>query len=263
MKKAGKVILVILIIGILGVVSVIASLGYIPGLSALFGANKPKNLGVIFSDTDLTSARAKSKIIYGMLPDSTPIEQSIQRVGQQKANFSLTSAEVTALLNNRPWKYWPVKDVQLKINDDGSAELSCVVVKEKLRGFAIANGIPASTVDLGLKFIPPDPAVYLKATTALTDNKVSQFDIQSVYLGKFSLPVDKLLSFTLPRLIKPVYASGSISDLYNYSGKREIIINFINERLSKIQGFFAKNANFKGGKLNFDGMLSEKELTTR
>jgi hypothetical protein len=263
MKKAGIVILLILVIAIVGVVCVLASLGYIPGLSALFRANKPKNLGVIFSDTDLTSARAKSKIIYGMLPDSTPIEQSIQRVGQQKASFSLTSSEATALLNNRPWKYWPVKNVQLKINEDGSAELSCVVVKEKLRGFAIANGIPAYTVDLGLKFIPTDPAVYVKATTALSENRVSQFDIQAVSLGKFSLPVDKLLAFTLPKVIDPVYASGSVSDLYNYKGKKDIIINFINERLSKIPGFFAKSSNFRGGKLNFDGTLSEKELTTR
>lgn len=263
MKKAGKVILLVLIVIILGIVSMLGSLGFIPGLAGLMGANKPKNLGVVVSTTDLDSARSKTKLIYGILPDSTPIEQSIQRIGQQKATFSLTSAEVTALLNNRPWKYWPVKNVQLKINDDGSAELSCVVVKEKLRGFAIANGIPADAVDMGLKFIPADPAVYVKATTALTDNRVSQFDIQAVSLGRFSLPVDKLLAWTRTRFIPTAYASGSISYLYNYQGKKDLIINFINERLSKIQGFFAKSANFKDGKLNFDGTLSEKELSTR
>jgi hypothetical protein len=263
MKKAGKVILLVLIVIILGIVSMLGSLGFIPGLAGLMGANKPKNLGVVLNNTDLDSARSKTKLIYGTLPDSTPIEQSIQRVGQQKASFSLTSAEVTALLNNRPWKYWPVKNVQLKINEDASAELSCVVIKEKLRGFAIANGIPANTVDLGLKFIPHDPAVYVKATTALSENRVSQFDIQAINLGKFSLPVDKLLALTRVRFIPAAYASGSISDLYNYQGKKDIIINFINERLSKIQGFFAKSANFKDGKLNFDGMLSEKEMTTR
>jgi hypothetical protein len=262
MKKVGKVILILLVVILIGIVSWLGSLGYIPGLAGIMGANKPKKLGVTYTESDFNSARTKSQIIYGMLPDSTPMEQSIQRVGKRQANISLTSAEATALLNNRPWKYWPVKDVQLKINDDGSAELSCVVIKEKLRGFAIANGVPANAIDIGLKFIPPDPAVYIKATTALIDNRVSQFDIQTVNLGKMSLPVDKLLAFHLPRFVEPTYAA-SLSDLWNYKGKKEIIINFINERLSKIEGFFAKNANFKGGKLNFDGTLSEKELTTR
>ena len=262
MKKAGRVVLILLVVILIGVVSWLGSLGYIPGLAGIMGANKPKSLGVTYTESDFNSARSKSQIIYGMLPDSTPIEQSIQRIGKRQAKISLTSAEATALLNNRPWKYWPVKDVQLKINEDGSAELSCVVIKEKLRGFAIANGIPANAVDIGLKFIPPDPAVYLKATTSLANNKVDQFDIQTVNLGKISLPVDKLLSLHLPRLIETTYAA-SLSDLWNYKGKKDIIINFINERLSQIQGFYAKSANFKGGKLNFDGTLSEKELTTR
>lgn len=263
MKKSGKVWIGLLVVLILIILSMLGYLGFIPGLSSLMGVNKPKNLGILFSDSDLKSARAKSQISYGALPDTTPIEQSIQRSGKRAASISFTSEELTALLNNRPWKYWPIKDAQLKINQDGSAELSCLVIKEKLKGFAIANGIPPKAVDMGLKLIPEDPAVYVKASTALTDNHVSQFDIQSLTLGRIPLPVNKLLAIAIPKIFTTVYAEDTISSLSKYSGKKQIIINFINERINLIPGFYAKKAYFKEGKLFFDGTLSEREATVR
>jgi len=259
MRKSGKVSLIIISIIVLSILLFIGYLGYIPGLSTLLGANKPRDLGVKYTDSDKASARAKSQLIYGVLPENTPPEMSIRRSGSRKISTTFNSAEMTSLMNNRPWKYWPIEKVQLRINDDGSAELSGVVINEKLKGYAAAIGVPAKASELITKFLPKNPAFYVKAKTSLTENKVSEFDVQSVYLGKVPLPVNTLLAKFAPEFIKSVFAEDFISELSKYEGKKEAIINFINERLSRIPGFYAKKAYFKDGKLNYDGTLSEKE----
>jgi len=91
---------------------------------------------------------------------------------------------MTALMNNRPWKYWPIKDVQIKFNADGTAELSGVVIKDKLIGYAQAIGVPQEVVSTVVSFLPPTPTFYLKGKASLEENKVKDFEPQAVYLGK-------------------------------------------------------------------------------
>ena len=229
MKKSGKITLIIISVIVLSIILFIGYLGYIPGLSTLLGANKPRNLGIKYTENDKASARAKSQLIYGVLPENTPPELSISRSGSRKINTSFNSAELTSLMNNRPWKYWPIEKVQLRINDDGSTELSGVVINEKLKGYAAAIGVPAKASELITKFLPRNPAFYVKAKTSLTENQVSEFDVQSVYLGKVPIPVNALLAKFAPELIKTVFADDVISELSKYEGKKEAIINFINE----------------------------------
>ena len=259
MKKSGKITLIIISVIVISIILFIGFLGYIPGFSTILGANKPRDLGIKFTENDKTSARAKSQLIYGILPDNNSPEMSIRRSGSRKINTTFNSAELTSLMNNRPWKYWPIEKVQLRINADGSAELSGVVINEKLKGYAAAIGVPAKASEIITKFLPKNPAFYVKAKTSLTENKVSEFDVQSVYLGKIPLPVNTLLAKFAPELIKSVFAEDFVSELSKYEGKKEAIINFINERLSKVPGFYAKKAYFKDGKLHYDGTLSEKE----
>lgn len=70
------------------------------------------------------------------------------------------------------------------------------------------------------------------------------------------------LSFAYPSFIDEVHAD-SFSDLKNelgkVSNKKDIIINFLNQRISLISGFYAKNAKFGDNKLIFDGNLPERE----
>jgi len=263
MKKSGKVFLSVLLLLVLIVVVFLGLSGYVPGLSNILGANKPRNLGIVFSDTDRISAREKSKLVYEALPETTPITQSIQRSGSRPVNNSWSSSEVTALLNNRPYRYWPVKNVQLKINNDGSAELSGILVISKIKGFAAGIGAPPIVAEMMEKYLPPDPAFYIKAKTALSENKVSEFEIQSAYMNKISIPVSTLLSLVKPNFIPSVYAEDVTSILSKYSGKKQAVIDFINERLARINGFNAKKAYFKDGKLYFDGNLSEKEAVVQ
>jgi len=261
MKTGLKILLGIVIFIILAIIFVLAYFGYVPGLSSLLGADKPRDLGITYTEADHTSARAKSQVVYEELPANTPVESSIVRSGSRPITASWTSSEMTSLMNNRPWKYWPIKNVQLKINNDGTAELSGVVVREKLKSYAVAIGVPKNVADIGISLLPSSAVFYVKAKTSLTGNKVSDFDIQSVSLGKMPIPTGILLSSV--KIINHTYAETLTGELSKYSGKRAAIVNFINSRLSQITGFFAKRAYFSDGKLNFDGTLSEKEATVR
>lgn len=262
MKTFLKVLLGIVIGIVLVAVLALGYLGYIPGLSDVMGANKPRDLGVTYTQADKDAARAKSQIEYTTLP-ANETGKSIQYSGVRPVNNSWSSAEMTALMNNRPWKYWPIKNVQLKINSDGTAELSGIVMRDKLQGYGAGIGAPAEVADTIVKFLPPAPAFYLKGKAALTNNNVSTFDIQSAQLGKVSIPTSTLLSFGKFNLASHALANDIAGELNKYSGKKEAVVNFINERLSAVSGFFTKSAHFQDGKLFFDGTLPEKELTVR
>lgn len=260
-----KFLLILLGVIVIAIVLFFGMLGYIPGLSWALGAERPKDLGIKYTEADRTSARAKSQIEYAVLPSDTPAAQSFVFSGSRPVTTSWNSAEMTALMNNRPWKYWPIENVQLRINDDGTTELSGVVVKSKLSGYAAAIGVPADVADNIIKYLPPKSAFYVKSKTSLANNQVDQFDIQSVSLGKMPIPTNVLLSQASTQLINSALAADSFtSQLSQYSGKKQAIVNFINDKLrTLLPGFYAKTAAFSGGKLNFDGTLSETEATAR
>lgn len=263
MKTFGRIIGWLVVVIFLTIFYIFGALGYIPGLSKVLGAEKPRDLGITYTEADFATARAKSQLQYIELPSTNPPELSIIRAGTRPITTSWNSAEMTSLLNDRPWKYWPISDVQLRINDDGSVELSGVVDRDILKGYAAAIGVSPEVATGVISFLPPKSAFYIKATTSLKDNKVNNFEIQSVSYGKMIIPVSILLSQNKNNMINIATAADAISELSKYNGKRAAIINFINERLSKITGFYAKNASFNQGKLNFDGNLSETEATAR
>jgi hypothetical protein len=250
---------------VIAIVLVLGYLGLIPGVSNLMGTNKPRDLGIIYTQADYNSARAKSKIAYEVLPSGTPASQSLQRSGQNNINTAWSSAEITSLMNGRPWKYWPYKDVQVKLNEDGSAEISGVLDKSKILNYAAAINLPTEVVKYAVNFLPADPVFYVKGRATLTENKVGLFEPQKVEIGRMPLPLGTLLSFA-PSLIETAYAQSLqdfTADLSKVQDKKTYIINYINKRLASIPGFYAKSAEFGKDKLIFDGTLSAKESTAR
>lgn len=191
--------------------------GYIPGLSILFGTNKPRDLGVNYTEEDKNLAIKKSGVTYGELPSSTADDSSIQFVGSHDINTSWSSAEITALLNQRPWKYWPISDVQLRINPDKTVEMSGVVNAEKSRGYGLGIGVPGAVVDW-VSLLPTEAAFYLKGTGSLSDNKVANFDITSAQFGRLTIPTSVLLSYQ--KIVDYAYAEDVVSELSKYSGKK-------------------------------------------
>lgn len=258
--------LIFLLVFIALVAGVGGYFGLVPGVSSLFGTNKPRDLGIRYTEADLASGRGKSQIIYETLPEGTAPEKSWQTVGQRKIDTTFSSAEITAVMNNKVGRYSPYKNVQLKFNADGSGEISGSLVKSRLPLYGSTFGAPSEAVSFAMKFLPENPVFYLKGKATLEGNKVGVFEPQRFEIGRVPLPLDLILAFGPLNLVKETYAldiTGLTSELSKIDNKRALIIDFINSRLSAIPGFYAESAGFAEDQLIYKGTLPEKELTVR
>jgi len=256
-----KILLIIFLVILSLPILFLGFLGFIPGLSTILGTDKPRDLGIKYSQEDLKSIRAKSHVEYKTLPDSSAPSLTRQFSGKRDIITEFSSVEITATMNNQPWKYWPYKNVQVKFNGDGSGEISGVLIKSRLIGYAVVIGAPKEAVDFAMKFLPNDPVFYVKMKGSLADNKVAVFEPQSFEIGRIPMPLGLFLSTSGIKLIQPVYAQNPqemSQELSKVQNKRQLIINFINQKLSSDFGeFYAKKASFGENKLFFDGALTE------
>ena len=270
MKKIIILAPVILLIFIVGIPALVAgSLGFVPGLSSLMGTNKPRDLGVAYTEADFRSARGKTKLVYDTLPPTTPASQSIQRFGSRPAVFSLSSREASSLMNNRPWKYWPYDNVQIKFNENGSAEVSGIILKDRISGYASAIGAPPEAMLIAEKILnslPANPVFYLNMKVSVENNTVKTFEPIYFEIGRFPVPIDTLLAFTPPQFVQTAlaYPLDSVKqDFPNIKNKKQLIIDYINQRIAATKGFSIRQAYFAKDKLVFDGALAEREATVR
>ncbi|MFA5770057.1 MAG: hypothetical protein WC894_01015 [Patescibacteria group bacterium] len=266
MKLIGRLFLFVFLFSISSIIFGLGYLGYIPAISKLLGTNKPKDLGIRFTEKDRVEAHAKSGVEYTTLPASTSEEQSIQRFGKHNVDISWTSAQMSSLMNNRPWKYWPYNNTQIKFNVDGSAEVSGGINKAVFPSYAAFMGIPKIATEFIMKLLPPAPVFYLKTKASLKENQVDLFELQAFQLNHIPLPINAFLSFN-PHLVKQVNAQLSadlLSDLGKVKNKRQMIVNYINDHLSGYSSFFyAREARFEENKLIFKGTLANQEATVR
>jgi hypothetical protein len=256
-----KFLLILIIIIILVPVFALAFMGFVPGLSTLLGTDKPRDLGIKFNQEDLKSIRAKSHIEYKTLPDSSSPSQTRQFSGKRDVSTEFTSAEITATMNSQPWKYWPYKNVQMKFNGDGSGEVSGVLLKSKLQDYAVAINAPQEAINFAIKYLPADPVFYVKMKASLVNNKIGVFEPEKFEIGRMPMPLSLFLSMGGNTLIQSAYAQNPqemSQELSKVQNKRQLIIDFINTRLSSDFGdFYAKKAYFEEDKLLFEGSLTE------
>lgn len=229
---------------------------------AYFALNpsNPRNLGITYTQADLVSGRDKSQIKYDLISENESSGSPWLPYGQRDVNTSFSSQEITAIMNNKPGIFYPYKNVQVKFNGDGSAEISGQLIKSRIPIYASTFDCPKVAVDIVMKFLPPNPVFYLKGKATLEENKVGIFEPLRFEIGRVPMPLDLILA--QKPLITPVYAidiNGLLSEISSVTDKRQIIIDFINSRLSNVPGFYAKSASFSDNKLNYEGTLPEGE----
>jgi len=257
---------VLIVLGVIALIIVLflGYIGFIPGISNLFGSNKPRDLGIKYTEADRASARGKSKIEYEALPASTAPENSLVRTGSRAVTTDFSSAEISALMNDRPYKFWPYKNVQMKFNADGTAEVSGALIKDRVPSYCASIGIPKAVADKVAYYLPSNTVYYVKGKASLKDNKVAIFEPQAFEIGRLRLPVGMFLSkIEITDTALALDTTELSADLSKASGKKGLIINYINDHLASIKGFFAKEAYFSENKLHFDGNLNEKESTVQ
>lgn len=214
-------------------------LGVVPGLASLFGANKPKDLGVTCTQADLTQAMATTGVTYTKLVPRAGgyPKETIKYSGTKAADFSLTQEQVTSLINNQQWIYYPVKSAQIKFNQDNTIEFSANLVTANVGPYAEAMRGTRADADRVTKWLKGDPAIYLKGSAAMINNKLTVFDVQKIQIGRLSI-------------------SSSIVN----SQKSEAMA-FIEGIINNIAGLHVATAKIENGKFMFTGNMYTQKAT--
>jgi hypothetical protein len=227
-------------IGILAVVMVVVLVagyfGFVPGVSSLFGSDKPRDLGVTYTQADYQSAREKGNIQRISLPEDTPPEQSLSFSGQQDADFNLTEEEVTALIGEKSWRYFPVHDCQVRFNADGTGEFSGVLELDTLKDYARARGYSEDDLKVATDWISrfavlqKNMPFYMKGTASVVNGNID-FDVQELQFGRISVPASQM------------------------NDHKYELIDLLEEGFSHIEGFSINNFSITNGQMHFDGTL--------
>jgi len=231
MKKFLLGLLIFIVVILVVAVGVGGYLGIIPGVSSLFGSNKPKNLGVTFTSQDLTNAEAKAGTQIVTLAPNLPPSQSISFSGQKTVNTTFTQGEFNAWMDNS----WDdaLLGCQLSINSDGTAEFSGVLHTDRIQAFEEALGITVtdmSVINKYVRFIKGNPAIYIKGTGSIVNGQIN-LDIQQMKVGNLSVPA---------------------SIIQDNQGS---LISFMQNMINQIPGLSINNAGFVNGQVQFDGTL--------
>lgn len=168
-KKIKKSLLKGFLITVSVLVLVVVGLGFtFPGLIWT------RSLGVTYTQTDYNSIMDKLNYTKDDAPtgDSKDLYNYIYGPANS-VDTEFTSEELTAFFNeNRP-SYYPLKNVQVKINDDGTIEVSAAanvdyflndVLGGKYTREQIENEIPT------LGILPDNVNIYVKFTGSVTQN---------------------------------------------------------------------------------------------
>jgi hypothetical protein len=236
LKIFGIVVGSILILIILAVVLVGGYFGFIPGVSNLFGMGSPRDLGVRYTQADYQTGHAKTGSVITDLPSDASPQQSIKYSGSHPVNITFTQAEFNALINNHPWKYYPFKDCQLKINADGTTEFSAVLLTDRLSGYAKSTGsssLSMKIIDDYLSKVPGNPIIYAKGRASVVNGQIVNSDISEFQVGRISISADQLQ--------KNKSSSTSTAQV----------------QMKTIPGFSVKNFSMVNGQIKFEGTLPD------
>lgn len=245
MFKLLKILGLILIILIIGGILYLGYLGFVPGVSTIFGSDKPRDLGVSWTKDDYnrTLTQTKVEVLTEEMPSGQELtpENTIVLAGSHLVKASFTESEVTAMINNNQnnWKYFPVSDVQIKLASDGSAQMSGMLHLSRLAGYAAATGASQGAIKAVMdKFnlLPKIVPFYVSLTPSVSNN-VASLNFSKVELGRVGIPNDLITKY-----------DGGIN-------------SFFTQQINAFPGLTTKAADLKGGKLNFDGTLSDSVKT--
>ena len=218
--------------GIIVTLLIIAGVGYY----FLIGTG-PKDLGIRYTIED--SAAARKKIGGEIIPITKEMDKKdFTLEGKLPVQFDMDSTEFSAQSGNRPWKNYPLKNLQIKFGQDGTIEGSATLVIAKALPYAMALGYSETQIrDAMQKYNIPNFEVpfYVKGKGQVINDKVT-VNAQTVEIGKVNIPKD-------------------IVDQANIEAEK--VLEDVIRKQS--QSFHAESVTFSDGKIHFKGTVAEKQ----
>ena len=237
-KLLGAFLLIIIIaIGYLGY------LGIIPGISKVFGSDKPRDLGIKYTIENYQTADTKAQVKIETIETATTVKEGLVWTGKKAVANSFSAEELTATINTHApnWKYFPVTDAQVKINADGSAAFSGLLHFDRLAGYSEAMGANYASIQLVMdkfKIVPSVLPIYVDGAATVT-NGVVNFAVNKAEFGRIGVP---------KTLIEK--SQGGIN-------------GFFTQQINAVPGFYIESLDFKNGQMNFKGTMPEKVVTAK
>lgn len=172
-------------------------------VGAIFYLLRPKTLGVTYTPQDLESINKKLGVAFETLPTDAPKEKTLVFTGSHKVDTLLSSEELTAVADKRHEQFplFPFRNVQIRVNPDGSVEGSGTINYKDALNYLVALGVSPSDVARGAeKFKIPNTniPVYLKVTGSIVNNE-STISVSSAKAAGISVP-ENLLNEYAPAL---------------------------------------------------------------
>jgi len=198
------VVLIVIVVPVL----VLGFMGLVPGLSNIMGSASQRNLGVSFSQQDLTSFQQKTPLDFkdSSLAPASPISTSSKQLLTQPVtvqSVSLSQEEITATLDSHNWSWLPITNAQIRLTS-GTVEVSGLLNSDHLNAFEqyIGNGHALSAnatnlIDWSRHFRNHVP-VYLRAQASVTNNVLS-FKLEQAQIGRLNIPLDLVVNGTTLR----------------------------------------------------------------
>lgn len=214
-------------------------LGFIPIISNVFGSNKPKDLGIKYSQDAFDSGHEKSGVRLESLDEIKVKGETIVQIGKHLVKDSFTSEEVTAAAQNRKWVDYPFRQTQVRFNQDGTTEASGIIKFSRLFNYLTAIGVSSSDIEKGMdKFKIPkmDLPFYIKISGSVTDNMV-QCNIHRFEIGKIPIPMQFITSYT------------------------PVVNRFLEDGIRRSPSYYVDSLSFHDGQVYFDGALPDIEAT--
>src|SRR3989338_1567695 len=161
---------------------------------------KPKALGVTYGQQDLASAKEKLAVTYAPLPADAGADKVLLVSDSHPVDQTFSSQELTALADNRQkdFPYFPFKNVQIRVNADGSVEGSATVNYQDAVNYLVALGVSQEVIAEGaakFKIPPTDLPVYLKVSGTISDNQ-SQINVQQAKIANISIPQNYITDYS-------------------------------------------------------------------
>jgi len=206
----------------------------IPKAATFMGTNRSKDLGITYNEGDVKKLSEKSGITSTTL---LPTSEIPTYSGSKELEISLNSKDLTAWARDKGWKNYPVKNAQIKINNNGSVEASAIIVTDKLAKWISSTGGNAKIVETIKSKLPvklSELPVYAKGTAQVTNNEVT-INFDKVSVANIPVPGNLL------------------------SDNKDYIESFIEERMKYVSGLYVESLKFESGEMQFKGTVPKIE----
>lgn len=168
------------------------------GFGAVWFLFRPAILGVSYTPADLSNAKQKLGVTYEALPEGST-GKTIIVSGLHPVDKTFTSNELTALADNRykDYAYFPFRNVEIRVNGDGTVEGSATVGFQDAVRYLLSLGVSQKDITEGAKkFNIPNAAlpVYLKVSGSITNNQ-SNISVENATIARIPVPTDYIQTY--------------------------------------------------------------------